>query len=148
MAIPGDVASLQTASIGWERDAEALQGTEGADRVLERNFERYMEIAERAKNEKVVAEAQRLADAALRRLALSFTGHVATLLSGRVHNGRKQCRARRPRLRRSSLRPLPVQSFQMLGKVLVHLEHGHLVLAENLLELVVSQDFAAVLWIL
>ena len=70
LAIPGDVASLQTASIGWERDAEALQGTEGAGRVLERNFERYMEIAERAKDDKVVAEAQRLADAALRRLAL------------------------------------------------------------------------------
>src|SRR4051812_39307965 len=32
--------------------------------------------------------------------------------------------------------------------VLVHLEHGDLVLAEHLAQLVVSQDLAAVLWVL
>jgi hypothetical protein len=36
----------------------------------------------------------------------------------------------------------------MAGEVLVHLEHGHLVLVEDLLELVISQDFAAVLRVL
>jgi hypothetical protein len=36
----------------------------------------------------------------------------------------------------------------MAGEVLVHLEHRHLVLAEDLLELVVSQDLAAVLRVL
>jgi rubrerythrin len=70
LSIPGDVASLRSASIAWEREQEATRETAGADRVLERNFERYMEIAERAKDDKVVAEAQRLAEAALRRLAL------------------------------------------------------------------------------
>jgi hypothetical protein len=33
----------------------------------------------------------------------------------------------------------------MLREVLVHLEHGHLVLAKNLPELVVGQDLSAVL---
>src|SRR5580693_10174657 len=36
----------------------------------------------------------------------------------------------------------------MAGQVLVHLEHGHLVLAEDPPELVVGQDFAAVLRVL
>jgi hypothetical protein len=36
----------------------------------------------------------------------------------------------------------------VLGKVLVHLEHRHLVLAEDLRELVLRQDLAAVLWVL
>jgi hypothetical protein len=36
----------------------------------------------------------------------------------------------------------------MAGEVLVHFEHGHLVLAEDLPELVVGQDFAAVLRVL
>jgi hypothetical protein len=36
----------------------------------------------------------------------------------------------------------------MPGKVLVHFEHGHLVLTEDLPELVVGQDFAAVLRVL
>jgi len=35
-----------------------------------------------------------------------------------------------------------------LREVLVHLEHGHLVLAENLTQLVVGQDLASVLRIL
>jgi rubrerythrin len=69
LVIPGDVASLRSASIAWERQEEATQETASACRI-ERNFERYMEIAERAKDDKVVAEAQRLAEAALHRLAL------------------------------------------------------------------------------
>src|SRR5260370_17313978 len=40
----------------------------------------------------------------------------------------------------------PARSRQMAGEVLVHLEHGHLVLAEDPPELVIGQDFAAVLW--
>jgi hypothetical protein len=36
----------------------------------------------------------------------------------------------------------------MRGEVLVHLEHGHLVLAENPPELVIGHDFAAVLRVL
>jgi hypothetical protein len=36
----------------------------------------------------------------------------------------------------------------VLRQVLVHLEHGHLVLAEHLAQLVVGQDLAAVLWVL
>jgi hypothetical protein len=39
-------------------------------------------------------------------------------------------------------------SLQMAGEVLVHFEHGHLVLAEDLPEFVVAQDFAAVLRVL
>ena len=39
-------------------------------------------------------------------------------------------------------------SLQVLGKVLVHLEHGHLVLTEDLPELIVGQDLAAVLRVL
>jgi hypothetical protein len=35
----------------------------------------------------------------------------------------------------------------MAGEVLVHFEHGHLVLAEDPPELVIGQDFAAVLQI-
>jgi hypothetical protein len=36
----------------------------------------------------------------------------------------------------------------MLSEMLVHLEHGHFVLAKDLPELVVGQDLAAVLWVL
>jgi hypothetical protein len=36
----------------------------------------------------------------------------------------------------------------MPGEMLVHLEHGHLVLAEDALELVVGQDLTAVLGVL
>jgi hypothetical protein len=36
----------------------------------------------------------------------------------------------------------------MAGEVLVHLEHGHLVLAEDPPELIIRQDFAAVIWVL
>src|ERR1700747_1322944 len=36
----------------------------------------------------------------------------------------------------------------MAGEVLVHLEHGHLILAEDPPELIVGQDFAAVLRVL
>ena len=43
---------------------------------------------------------------------------------------------------------LPVLSLQMAGKVLVHLEHRHLVFAEDPPELIVRQDFASVLWVL
>src|SRR5437868_6829443 len=46
---------------------------------------------------------------------------------------------------------LPVSfcpSLQMAGKVLVHLEHRHLVLAEDPSELFVRQDLASVLWVL
>src|ERR1700726_4881584 len=39
-------------------------------------------------------------------------------------------------------------SLQMAGKVLVRLEHRHLVLAEDPPELIVGQDFASVLWVL
>jgi hypothetical protein len=39
-------------------------------------------------------------------------------------------------------------SAQVPGEVLVHLEHGHLVLAEDALELVVGQDLTAVLGVL
>ena len=39
-------------------------------------------------------------------------------------------------------------SGQVQGEVLVHLEHDHLVLAEDALELVVGQDLAAVLRVL
>src|ERR1700720_3428167 len=39
-------------------------------------------------------------------------------------------------------------SLQMAGKVLVHLEHRHLVLAEDPPELIVRQNFASVLWVL
>src|SRR5437868_15538786 len=42
----------------------------------------------------------------------------------------------------------PALSLQMAGEVLVHLEHGHLVLAEDPPELVVGQDFTAVLRVL
>jgi hypothetical protein len=37
-----------------------------------------------------------------------------------------------------------MRHFQMLGQVLVHLEHGHLVLAEDAPELVIGHDLAAV----
>src|SRR4029079_14168925 len=40
------------------------------------------------------------------------------------------------------------RSSQMPREVLVHLEHGHLVLAEDALELVVGQDLTAVLGVL
>ena len=83
LAIPGDVASLRSASVAWEREEEATQEMAGADRVLERNFERYMEIAERAKDETVVAEAQRLADAALRRLAFAHGSRGNPLIGSR-----------------------------------------------------------------
>jgi hypothetical protein len=43
---------------------------------------------------------------------------------------------------------LPALSLQMLGEVLVHLEHGYPVLAKDLPELVVGQDLAAVLRVL
>src|SRR5436190_13339102 len=43
---------------------------------------------------------------------------------------------------------LPGLSLQMAGEMLVHFKHGHLVLAEDPPELVVGQDFAAVLWVL
>jgi hypothetical protein len=43
---------------------------------------------------------------------------------------------------------LSALSLQMLGKVLVHLKHGHLVLAKDLPELVVGQDLTAVLRVL
>src|SRR3954447_18539648 len=39
-------------------------------------------------------------------------------------------------------------SGQMPGEMLVHLEHGHLVLAEHLFELIVGQDLTAVLGVL
>ena len=39
-------------------------------------------------------------------------------------------------------------SFQVLGEVLVHLEHGHPVLAEHRPELVVGHDLALVLRVL
>jgi hypothetical protein len=41
-----------------------------------------------------------------------------------------------------------VPSLQVLSEVLVHLEHGDLVLAEDLAERVVGQDLAAVLRVL
>src|SRR4051794_41709350 len=50
--------------------------------------------------------------------------------------------------RRQSPNRLRTPSAQVPGKVLVHLEHGHLVLAEDALELVVGQDLAAVLRVL
>jgi hypothetical protein len=43
---------------------------------------------------------------------------------------------------------LPALLLQMAGEMLVHLEHGHLVLAKDPPELVVGQDFAAVLRVL
>jgi rubrerythrin len=67
---PADVNSLKTLSAAWEHEIEAAQEPASAHRVLARNSERYMQIAERAKDEMVVVEAQRLAEAALRRLAL------------------------------------------------------------------------------
>jgi hypothetical protein len=36
----------------------------------------------------------------------------------------------------------------MAGQMLVHLEHGHLVSAEDRLQLVISDDFASVLGVL
>ena len=39
-------------------------------------------------------------------------------------------------------------SLEMGGEVLVHLEHGYLILAENIAESIVSQNFSAVLRIL
>src|SRR3954447_7952109 len=65
-------------------------------------------------------------------------------------------RDQRPRLRQcaggSECRRPPNQSRtlsgQVPGEVLVHLEHGHLVLAEDALELVVGQDFTTVLRVL
>lgn len=70
LQIPADVHSLKTVSAAWEHEVEAAKEPASAQRVLARNFERYMQFAERAKDEMVVAEAQRLAEAALRRLAL------------------------------------------------------------------------------
>src|SRR3954471_8434879 len=43
---------------------------------------------------------------------------------------------------------VPTLSGQMSGEMLVHLEHGHSILAKDLLELVVGQDLAAVLGVL
>jgi rubrerythrin len=70
LQIPADVLSLKTVSAAWEHEVEVAQEPASAHRVLARNFERYMQFAERAEDETVVAEAQRLAEAALRRLAL------------------------------------------------------------------------------
>src|SRR5919112_440686 len=44
--------------------------------------------------------------------------------------------------------PSRPRSLQVPSEVLVHLEHGRLVLAEDLAELVVGQDLAAVLRVL
>jgi hypothetical protein len=38
--------------------------------------------------------------------------------------------------------PVNLHSLQVLGQILVHLEHGHLLLAEHLLQLGVRQDLA------
>src|SRR5882762_7074159 len=43
---------------------------------------------------------------------------------------------------------LPALLLQMAGKVLVHLEHRHRVLAEDPPEVIVRQNFASVLWVL
>ena len=50
--------------------------------------------------------------------------------------------------RRHGSGPSRALSLQMSGEVLVHLEHGHLVLAEKFRELFVFQDFATVLRVL
>jgi rubrerythrin len=70
LQIPADMHSLQMASATWEREVESAPEPASAHRVLARNFERYLQVVERAEDEMVVTEAQRLAEAALRRLPL------------------------------------------------------------------------------
>jgi hypothetical protein len=52
-------------------EATAVTVAEGV-RILERAFERYIDIAERATQENVVSEAQQLAEIALRRMSLTY----------------------------------------------------------------------------
>jgi len=52
-------------------------------RLLEEVFDRYADIAERSKNEKVVQEAQILAERAVRRLSLVHGSQANSLLEGR-----------------------------------------------------------------
>jgi len=67
--LPRDAASLAAISAAWESEA-ARASDPVSGYTLERNFDRYMQTAERSKDEAVVAEAQRLAQATLRQLAL------------------------------------------------------------------------------
>ncbi|MCI4677421.1 ferritin family protein [Rhodoblastus acidophilus] len=59
-----------------------LRGAADGLRALEESFDRYASIAERAKDEKVVAEAQKLAGRIVARLALAGGARRNTLLIG------------------------------------------------------------------
>jgi hypothetical protein len=63
-AVPATLAELRAHRADWEREA-AADPSGGLARLLER----YLLVAERAGDEAVLGEAQRLADATLRRLA-------------------------------------------------------------------------------
>jgi rubrerythrin len=67
---PADLPALQRQSAAWEADAAAAATRAGRLRALSRNAERYLEIAERTRDEAVLTAAQRLAAQTLRRLAL------------------------------------------------------------------------------
>jgi rubrerythrin len=62
---------------------EVTPGIEGGLTLLEEAFDRYADIAERSKDEKVVHEAQKLAERAVRRLGLVHGSVNNSLLAGR-----------------------------------------------------------------
>ncbi len=66
---PSTLAGLRAASAEWELAAEAADEPRALVRQLSRNVERYLRVAELASDESLLTEAQRLAEAALRRLA-------------------------------------------------------------------------------
>ena len=67
--LPSTLAGLRAASAEWELAAEAADESRALVRRLSRNVERYLRVADLATDEAVLTEAQRLAEAGLRRLA-------------------------------------------------------------------------------
>ena len=64
-----DMETLAQQSRVWEAEAEAAQTRAGRLRALSRNAERYLAVAERARDEATLAAAQTRAQATLRELA-------------------------------------------------------------------------------
>lgn len=68
---PSTLAGLRAASAQWELAAEAADEPRALARQLARNVERYLRVADLATDEALLTEAQRLAEAALHRLAMA-----------------------------------------------------------------------------
>ncbi|MBX5471090.1 MAG: hypothetical protein IRZ23_01345 [Acetobacteraceae bacterium] len=67
--LPTSLEALQAQQKIWEAEVNAARGRSEELRALARNAERYLIIADTAKTEPLLAEAQRLAGQALKRLA-------------------------------------------------------------------------------